>query len=92
MSEKELFDQLFNNGDAPPRREDPKDLLSSIFAVQLPKPAQSVQRKKKEEVHEYIRLAETSSDKTKKSVQKWKEEQTMTPEQIRQKRNFEKVT
>jgi hypothetical protein len=89
MSEKELFDQLFNSGpDASARKEEPKDLLSNLLAVQMAKPPQPEKRKKKEEVHEYIRLAEKSSEKAKHSVQKWKEEQTMTPEQIRQKRNF----
>ena len=49
-------------------------------------------KKKEEEVHELVRLAEKSNDKTTKSVKKWKEEQTMTTEQVRQKRNFEKIT
>jgi hypothetical protein len=37
-------------------------------------------------------LAEKSSEKVKKSVQHMKEEQTMTREQIKQKRQFEKIT
>jgi hypothetical protein len=92
MSEKDLFDQLFNTNPSPVkvREDEGKDLLAGLIAASAavaPK-----KKKKEEEVHELVRLAERSSDKTKKSVQKWKEEQTMTPEQMRQKRNFEKIT
>jgi hypothetical protein len=52
---------------------------------------QPKKKKKEEDVHEYVRLAEKTNDKAKKSLQKWKEEQTMTSDQIRHKRNFEKM-
>ena len=92
MSEKELFDQLFNTNPSPAKvkEDEGKDLLAGLIAASAALPPKK--KKKEEEVHELVRLAEKSSDKTKKSVQKWKKEQTMTPEQLRQKRNFEKIT
>jgi hypothetical protein len=92
MSEKELYDQLFNSHASPvkaSKEEAGKDLLSGLFATAAA--LQPKKKKKEEDVHEYVRLAEKTSDKAKKSVQKWKEEQTMTPDQIRHKRSFEKM-
>lgn len=49
MSEKELFDQLFN-ASSPAKPEDPKDVLSNLLSVQLAKPVEK-KKKKEEEVH-----------------------------------------
>lgn len=67
-------------------------LLDSLFTIQPIKPVQDKKKKDKvEEVHQYIRLAEKGSDKVKKTVQRMKQEQTMTSEQIKTKRAHEKV-
>jgi hypothetical protein len=96
MSENDLFDQLFSTKND--NKEEKQNLLNNLFSMQINPLSQSKssekKKKKREEddVHEYIKLAERSNEKAKKSVQNWKDERTMTAEQMRQKKQFEKVT
>lgn len=95
MADDYLYNELFNAHPSPriEKKESNSDLLNNLFSVPTKKSHPVEEKKKKQQpVHEYVRLAEKGNEKVKKSVQRMKEEQTMTPEQIRQKRQFEKIT
>ena len=62
------------------------DMFSGLFLQDKKTKEEKKKPKGEEQVHEYLRLADRSSTKAKAQVRKIKEEQSMTPQQVRAKR------
>ena len=75
MSKESILDQLFKLTSPKEQKKEPNDYLNSIFDMQMTLPVSSQPEKKKkkdDDVHDYVKLAEKGNQKVKKGVEKWK--------------------
>lgn len=71
-------------------KKDSVDLLNSLFDVRPAKPvAEKPKPRKEETVHEYLRIAEKSSDKMRKIADRIKQEKTNPPLEVKPKKEPE---
>ena len=95
---QELINQLFS--EPAPKREQKKDsnpdILNSLFTMQAPVSTKNTgsslkKRKSEEELNEYIsRMASKNKDKYSRDMQRLKDQRTLSPGMLKQKREVEK--
>jgi hypothetical protein len=70
-------------------KKDSGDLLNSLFDVRPAQPAAKPKPRKEETVHEYLRIADKSSEKMKKIADRIRQEKTNSPFELKAKKEPE---